>query len=95
MKEENSIMEEIKAVKKEYTLEKHIQTILLSVITVAIIGGFNTINNIRESLVRMEERDKMKTEQINNLQSSVNQLQIDVSDLRERVTRFEMMPAKK
>lgn len=93
MNEENTIMQDIKTVKKEYTLEKHIQTILLSIITVAIIGGFNKITNISESLVRLEEREKIKTEQVNTLQQSVNKVQLDIQDLKDRVNRFEIKKA--
>ncbi|MGK2860494.1 MAG: hypothetical protein ACSLE0_01055, partial [Chitinophagaceae bacterium] len=59
---QNQIMEDIKAVRKETTLEKHIQTIMLSIITFAMIGGFTKINNINENLIRLEEREKVKAE---------------------------------
>lgn len=88
--QEKEIMQDIKAVKRETTLEKHIQTILLSIITVAIIGGFNKISNISESMVRMEERDRSKAEQITLMQSSINKMQSDMNELKDRVTRFEM-----
>lgn len=89
-KTEETIMEEIKAVKKETTLEKHIQTIMLSVITATIIGGFYKINSISESLVRMEERDKNKSDQISIMQISINTMQSDINALKERVTRSEV-----
>lgn len=86
---ETEMMQDLRAVKKETTLEKHIQTILLSIITVAIIGGFNKISNISESMVRMEERDRSKAEQITLMQQSINKMQSDMNDLKDRVTRFE------
>lgn len=89
MEPETELLQDVKAVKKEYTLEKHVQTVLLSIITVAIIGGFNKINSISESLVRLEEREKMKAEQITSMQQSVHKLQTDMNDLKERMTKFE------
>lgn len=89
MDKENTIMEDIKAVRRETTLEKHIQTILLSVITAAIFGGFNKMGNISDSLIRMEEREVQKTQQINTMQTTMNRLQADISDLKDRMTRFE------
>lgn len=94
MEQETEILHDVKAVKKEYTLEKHVQTILLSIITVAIIGGFNKINSISESLVRMEEREKIKTEQITQMQQSFNKMQNDISDLKDRMTKFESLNKK-
>lgn len=94
MDNENTIMEDVKAVRKETTLEKHIQTILLSVITVAIVGGFNKIGNISDSLIRMEEREKTKTEQINNMQIVINKMHTDIYELKDKVTRLEIKTKK-
>lgn len=94
MENENKILEEVQAVKKETNLEKHVQTILLSVITAVIIGGFLKINSISESLVRMEERERIKTEQISQMQQSVNKMQNDINDLRDRMTKFEFETKK-
>lgn len=90
MEKNSEMMQDIKTVKRETTLEKHIQTIMLSVITATILGGFYKMSSISESLIRMEERDKGKAEQITMMQTSINKMQGDINDLKDRVTRFEI-----
>lgn len=89
MEQDTEILKEVQTVKKEYTLEKHIQTILLSVITVSIIGGFNKITSISESLVRLEEREKVKAEQVGALQIIANKNQLDIQLIKERLYQIE------
>ena len=88
--QEEKIIEDIKAVRKETTLEKHIQTILLSVITAAIMGGFWKITTISDNLIRMEEREKQKVDQTNSMQNSMNKLQSDMTDVKDRLIRLEL-----
>lgn len=76
-------------VKPVSTLEKHIQTILLSIITVSIIGGFNKITTISESLVRIEERDKAREVYVQQLQKSVNDIQYEMGQIKNRLTIIE------
>lgn len=89
MKNTDIIMEEVKAVRKDNTLEKHVQTILLTVVTAGIIGGYTKINDISESLIRIEEREKVKTEQINSIQAATNRMQLDIDKIKERLTIIE------
>ena len=87
---EKEIFEDVKDVKKETTLEKHVQTILLSIITAAIMGGFWKITTISDNLIRMEEREKQKAEQTNSMQSSMNTLQQDMTNIKDRLIRLEI-----
>jgi len=86
----DDIMEDIKAVRKETTLEKHVQTILLSIITAAIMGGFWKITTISDNLIRMEEREKQRIDQTTNMQGSMNKLQTDMTDVKDRLIRLEI-----
>ena len=87
---EKEIFEDVKDVKKETTLEKHVQTILLSIITAAIMGGFWKITTISDNLIRMEEREKQRVEQSTNMQGSMNKLQVDMTDVKDRLIRLEI-----
>lgn len=89
MSNEEIIMEDIKAVKKEGGIEKHIQTVLLSVISVSIIGAYSVVSNINEKVIRMEEREITKKEQIDNMQISLNKMQLDMLDLKDRMKDME------
>jgi len=91
----DEIMEDIKAVRKETTLEKHVQTILLSIITAAIMGGFWKITTISDNLIRMEEREKQRVDQTTNMQGSMNKLQTDMTDVKDRLIRLEIDKYKK
>lgn len=75
--------------KQKPVLEKHVQTILLSVITALLLGMFNFLWTMNRDFAKMEERDRLKGEQFQSMQNSVNKIQLDLFDLKERVTRME------
>lgn len=75
--------------KRPNTIERHIQTILLTLVTTALISVFSKVNTMNESLVRMEEREKSKTEQISAMQGVMNKMQLDVIDVKDRLTKLE------
>jgi hypothetical protein len=74
---------------KESAFEKHVQTIMLAVITAAAIAMVSFLWNLNAKIAAMEERDRGKTETINNLQQSMNRMQLDMLDIKDRVTRIE------
>ncbi len=75
--------------KREGWLEKHVQTLLLSVVTALLIGGFTKISNMFEIMVKLEERDKSRTEQLSTVHVTVTKLNLDVIDMRIRITKLE------
>jgi hypothetical protein len=87
-------MEHEPAPRKETGIEKHIQTILLSIITAFIITGVYKISSMSDQIIRMEERDKQKKEQIDAMQGTMNRLQLDMSDVKERITKLESKSTK-
>jgi hypothetical protein len=87
-------MENETAPRKETGIEKHIQTILLSIITAFIITGVYKISSMSDQIIRMEERDKQKKEQIDAMQGTMNRLQLDMSDVKERITKLESKSTK-
>lgn len=86
---QNQNQKEVATLRPVPTIEKHIQTILLTVITVSIIGGFNKITAISESLVRIEERDKAREVYVQQLQKSVNDIQYEIGQMKNRLTIIE------
>lgn len=69
--------------------EKHFQTVLLTLISAAILAGVSRIYTMSESLARMEERDMVKVQQIQNLQESFKAMQNDLKDVQARVIKLE------
>jgi uncharacterized membrane protein YhiD involved in acid resistance len=69
--------------------EKHFQTFLLTIITTGVIAAFSKLNEVNERLVRQEEKEKIKTEQINAIQNSTIKMQQDIDGIKERLTIIE------
>lgn len=82
-------------------LERHVQTIMLSVITAALIACFTFLWNMNAKIAVMEERDNQRTQSVVQLQqtmtqfqSTMNQLQTDVTTVKISL-REEEKPAKR
>lgn len=76
--------------------EKHAQTILLGITTAAILGCFRFLWGLSITVTQMQEQNMQRTIRIDNVQQSVNELQLDmkttkagVQDVRERMIRVE------
>lgn len=77
-------------------LEKHVQTIFLGITSAAIIGCFKFLWSLNITVAKMQERDISRTSQIEAVQTSVNELRLDVKttkhdvqDVKERVIKLE------
>lgn len=81
--------EDIKQLHTKVGLEKHVQTVLLSIITAALIMGYQSVRSISDRLIRMEEREMLKRDQLTLLEAKLEQVGKDVSDLRARLIRVE------
>jgi hypothetical protein len=65
------------------------QTFLLSVLTAATIGSFGFMWNLNTTIARLQEHD---TEMIKAREENVtkmNNMQLDIRDIRERLIRIE------
>ncbi|MHA4844406.1 hypothetical protein ACX0G7_09590 [Flavitalea antarctica] len=82
-------MAERMTVEKASGFEKHYQTVVMTVIAAFIIGVFTKINAMSELMAKMEERDKSRTEQVSALQVTVTRLNLDLIDMRIRMTKME------
>jgi len=81
--------EDLKILQNKVGLEKHVQTILLSIITASLIMGYQGVRSISDRLIRMEEREMLKRDQLTLLEAKLEQVGKDVSDLRARLIRVE------
>lgn len=81
--------EDLKILHSKVGLEKHVQTILLSIITASLIMGYQGVRSISDRLIRMEEREMLKRDQLTLLEAKLEQVGKDVGDLRSRLIRVE------
>lgn len=81
--------EDLKHLHTKVGLEKHVQTVLLSIITAALIMGYQGVRSISDRLIRMEEREMLKRDQLTLLEAKLEQVGKDVGDLRSRLIRVE------
>lgn len=77
--------------------EKHLNTLFLGIISAATIGAFGFLWNVNKTLAVMQERDEKRSMQIQQVQTNMNDLRLDVKDskyslqdVRERVIRLEV-----
>jgi septal ring factor EnvC (AmiA/AmiB activator) len=77
--------------------EKHAQTILMAIATSAIIGCFTFLWNLNKTVTQIQGDNDKRTIRIDQVQQSVNALQLDmkdtkatVQDVRERMIRVEV-----
>lgn len=78
-------------VSRESNFEKRINTVLLSVSTAMILITVNFLWNLKGDFSAMQERDKERGDQIGTVQGSMNKMQMDIQELKERTTRIETL----
>lgn len=66
-------------------LEKHFQTLLLSVITAVVIALFGFLWNVNKELAIMQERDISKNESIKELKDQLTTLNNNFLDFKEKI----------
>lgn len=71
------------------SVEKYIQSILLTLITAALIGGFVKVTNISDTLIIIREQALANREIINEMAKSVNRLQMNDQNKNDRITILE------
>ncbi|HEY4112180.1 hypothetical protein [Puia sp.] len=80
---------------REGSLEKRVNTVLLSVSTALILITVNFLWNLKGDFAAMQEREKARTETIDATRAAVNRLQLDIEDLKQRTTRIEVLQQQK
>ncbi len=70
-------------------MNEKLQTIVVSLLTAALIACFGFMWNLNSTLARMEERDLSKEKALNDINAKINIIQLDLYDLKDRVIRIE------
>jgi len=70
------------------------QTIIVSLLTAALIACFGFLWNLNGTLSRMEERDVTREKALNDINLKINSIQLDLIDLRDRIIRIETKTQK-
>lgn len=76
-------------------LERHVQTVLLAIITAAIIGGWVKIGNMSDTLIQMVERSSANQDRIELMKRSMDRMSEDINGLKERMIRAELKDNEK
>lgn len=79
----------VQDVKRNTGLEKHVQTLLLSLITAGIIGAYVKVTDISDRLIRIETREEQKMEEFKKLEVEIRRIQLDILSLKERINKLE------
>ena len=66
-------------------LEKHVQTLLLSIITAGILTLFGFLWSINRELAILQERDVYKTQTITNMQQQIVTLTGELQSFKDKV----------
>ena len=80
--------------KMKKTIENPVTTTLLSIGTAGIIGCFVFLWNQNSTNAQILERDGQKSRAIDDINIKINQMQLDIRDVRERVIRIESQKIK-
>ena len=82
--------------KEKSVFEKNFTNILLSLISFAMISGITAIFAMNTTLVRIEERDKIRVEadkersaKLDKVEGSINSIKLDIFDLKGKVNELE------
>lgn len=75
--------------KEQNDIYKKIQTILQSLITAALIGCFKFLWDLNATVASMKSESASRATIVNNVQQGINNLQMDMQDVRGRVIRLE------
>lgn len=82
-------MEQQQRKKEPSAFEKHFQTAMQVILVSLLLSGVTKLQSISDRLIMMEARDQQKKEQIDAVQAATNRIQVDMNDLKDRMTRVE------
>jgi len=74
---------------RERPFEKRFNTVMLSVCTAMILVTVNFLFNLKGDFAAMQERLRARENTMDAMQSSMNKMQLDIQELKERDTRIE------
>jgi hypothetical protein len=80
--------------RKMRTFQEKLQTAVISIATTGIISCAGFLWKVNASQARMEEHLIEMDKKINDLQLNMNNMQLDVRDVRDRVIKLEVYKNK-
>lgn len=76
-------------IKKNFSLERYVQTILLSIITASLIGAYVKVTSISDRLIKMETKEESKISEFKKMEVEVQRIQVEILALKERILLLE------
>lgn len=74
---------------------RNLQTWLLGISSVAAVGAFTFLWNLNKNVGIMQEQNQYGKKQVDQLQGNINNMQLDLRDIRDKVIRLEAKTEKK
>jgi hypothetical protein len=76
------------------SIEEKLHTFLLSVLTAATIGCFGFMWSLNSTIARLQEHDTETIKSRAETSTKINNIQLDIRDIRERLIRIESKTQK-
>lgn len=74
---------------------RNLQTWLLGISSVAAVGAFSFLWNLNKNVAIMQEQNQYWKQKVDQLQGAVNNMQLDMREVRDKVIRLEAKTDKK
>jgi hypothetical protein len=74
---------------------RNLQTWLLGISSVAAVGAFSFLWNVNKNLATMQQDQMYGKQRYDQIQGTMNNVQLDLRDIRDKVIRLETKTDKK
>lgn len=74
---------------------RNLQTWLLGISSIAAVGAFTFLWNLNKNVAIMQEQNQYWKQKVDQLQGAVNNMQLDMREVRDKVIRLEAKSDKK
>jgi hypothetical protein len=74
---------------------RNLQTWLLGISSVAAVGAGTFLWNLNKNVAIMQEQNQYGKRQVDQLQNTINNMQLDMREIRDKVIRLEVKTDKK
>lgn len=74
---------------------RNLQTWLLGISSVAAVGAFTFLWNLNKNLATMQQDQTYGKQRFDQIQGTINNVQLDLRDIRDKVIRLETKTDKK
>ena len=87
----SDIKDDIQEVKKQTAFEKYFTNILTSLVLAGVLFVYNRLDRVNETMIRLDENVKSTNSNQVEMKNDLNQLKLNLYDLRREV---DIMKAK-